>query len=466
MHGSQSSLRYVDTPRRPQRASGAVRRIAVVLLAGLLLVIGAVGARSERVRAAGVDGLRAHIRHIVFLIKENRTFDTMFGRFPGADGTTTGKLCDGAPIILQRAPDRVKDIMHNFGAGLIGVNGGKMNCFNKIPGAGTRSYVQYTQDDIPNYWRYARQFELLDHFFTPVYGPTPEEHVWTVAGSSNRLLGIPATSDLAGSTRGVQFCDDDDERVWAFPSWVHPRQSEIMELESSWTTVSLLQKKYTQRWPCILGSRTDFPTLPDALTGHGISWREYRGDNPFVQPLRMIMHLWRDTHVREVNIEDPSGFLQDAALGHLPSVAWLTPDYRTSDHPPFSICQGENWTVRMLNALMSAPQWNTTAVILTWDDFGGFYDHVKPPRPDVYGLGPRVPAIIISPWAIPGVNHAELSFDSVLNFIETVEGLPKLPQQRRDFPEGIDPPARANLADAFQFSNPLPALTLKERACG
>jgi phospholipase C len=127
---------------------------------------------------------------------------------------------------------------------------------------------------------------------------------------------------------------------------------------------------------------------------------------------------------------------------------------------------GENWTVRMLNAVMAGPDWRHTAVVLTWDDFGGFYDHVPPPHPDIYGLGPRVPAIIISPWARVTVNHQLMSFDSMLNLVETLFSLPPLPQQRTDSPKRIDVAAANNMLSAFNFEKEhTPPLILKQRAC-
>ena len=161
----------------------------------------------------------------------------------------------------------------------------------------------------------------------------------------------------------------------------------------------------------------------------------------------------------------PEQFLADAKAGALPAVSWLTPPLPRSDHPPGSICAGENWTVEYLNALMQSPDWSTTAVVLTWDDFGGFFDHVAPPHPDLYGLGPRVPTIIISPWARVTVNHEQLSFDSVLNFIETIFNLQPLPLQRTQ--SGNDTAAGNDMLSAFNFdkTTPTPRLVLHPRTC-
>jgi phospholipase C len=176
-----------------------------------------------------------------------------------------------------------------------------------------------------------------------------------------------------------------------------------------------------------------------------------------------VKHDWNDPKIRR-RILPPDRFVKDLAHGRLPSVSWLTPQLERSEHPPGSMCQGENWTVEMLNALMKSSAWRSTAVVLTWDDYGGFYDHVAPPHPDLYGFGPRVPALIISPWAKRGINKEQLSFDSVLNLIETVFDVPRLPLQRQastgDTASGDD------MLGGFDFGQkPLPKLILKQRDC-
>ena len=135
------------------------------------------GSSAQQIAAA-----RAHIDHIVFLTKENRTFDNLFARFPGADGATQGTKCDGTTVTLQRAVDREPDYGHSFTDGITAVDGGAMNCFND------GAYVTYERADIPNYWAYAKRFVLADRFFSSVYGPTGIEHLWTFASQSDRLV--------------------------------------------------------------------------------------------------------------------------------------------------------------------------------------------------------------------------------------------------------------------------------------
>ena len=176
----------------------------------------------------------------------------------------------------------------------------------------------------------------------------------------------------------------------------------------------------------------DFTTLGDEATAAGVSWRNYSS------PYGSAGYIWNAydaiRHIRfgpawRQNADFPeSGFASDVAQGHLAAITWLTPDMTTSDHPPFSICAGENWTVVQINAIMRSRFWDSTAIVLTWDDFGGFYDHVPPPVVNNIALGPRVPAIVISPYSRRGfIDHTRYDFSSMIRFAEDVFHLPYLP---------------------------------------
>src|SRR5262249_44652423 len=129
---------------------------------------------------------------------------------------------------------------------------------------------------------------------------------------------------------------------------------------------------------------------------------------------------FRNSQSWQDHVASTAQFLADAQSGRLPAMSWLFPSSPSSEHPPESVCEGEKWTVRQLNALMQGPDWNSTAVFVTYDDFGGFYDHVSPPRLDAFGLGPRVPLLIISPFAKAGaISHTVYEHSSILKFVET-----------------------------------------------
>jgi len=406
--------------------------------------------RASASSPAQIQLARQHIKHVVFIIKENRTFDTLFGLFPGADGAHWGQECDGKWIRLRQAVDRQEGAAHSFTAGIIAENGGRMNCFDRLwDDTHLQSYVQYHESQIPNYWAYARHFALADRFFSSVYGPTMVEHLWSVAGQSDRFVG---PSDTGGGTGGpADFCDDPSERAHSFRLLGPKEKARAFQLENEARVGPLVNGYWTLRWPC-----TDVTVLPDELAANGITWKYYWGGGLWSQPLRMIHHirfgpLWS-------HVVSQSDFIPDVSGGRLPAVSWVLPPVVESDHPPYSICEGENWTVRTIDAIMRSPAWSSTAIVLTWDDFGGFYDHVSPPHLDLYGLGPRVPTIIISPWAKPGfVDHTRFEFSSVLKLIEELHRLPRLGDRDR---------AANDMLDAFDFTQtPNPPLVLSSRSC-
>jgi len=391
-----------------------------------------------------VDLARSKIKHVIFVVKENRTFDNMFGLFPGADGATTGLTCDGRTVPLKRAPDRGFAAGHSFTDGITAINGGQMNCFTDV------GYSEFHPSQIPNYWAYAQHFTLADAFFSSIYGPTGVEHLWTFAAQSDRFVDHERPGQLGVGKR--QFCDDPLESAFSFRQLSRADQERVYQLEQQGASGAAQVPAYWEaRWPC-----TDIKVLPDELKAAGISWKEYRGPNEWVQPLRMVRHVRFSSMWRDVVSSD--AFIPDLNNGKLPSVSWVSPPFPLSDHPPLSMCRGENWTVRLMNAIMNSPYWKSTAVVLTWDDFGGFYDHVPPPHVDMYGLGPRVPAIIISPWSRPGyVDHTTYEFASVLHFIETIFDVP--PMTSRD--------ANANdMLGAFDFNQqPIAPMPLEQRNC-
>jgi phospholipase C len=424
-----------------------------------ILVACTSGGRDQPVSAhsAGVvaktqlEMARAHLKHVVFVVKENRTFDTLFGRFPGADGATTGKICNGQSVPLRRAHDEQADVEHHFIPGARAVDGGRMDCFNTLwNGTKLQSYVQYRQEQIPNYWALAQRYTLADRFFSSVYGPTGIEHLWTVAAQSDRFVD-QELPDQWGTGEPREFCDDAQERAFSFRKLLAEERRVVFHLEESATTASRIARFWVERWPCI-----DIRVLPDELERAGVPWRYYWGGNNWTQPLRMIRHIWHGPMRHK--IVDGTRIELDAATRRLPAMAWVTPPVALSDHPPASICEGENWTVRLLNALQRSPEWRSTAVILTWDDFGGFYDHVAPPHLDIYGLGPRVPAIVISPWARRGfVDHDTSEFSSVLKLVERLHGLRSL---------GPRDEQTNDLLEAFDFTQtPIPRLILHPRDC-
>jgi phospholipase C len=376
---------------------------------------------------AGRSGPTDVIQHIVFIVKENHTFDNYFGTFAGADGATSGANSDGDVVPLTHAPDRLPhDLCHTWTCALRAIDGGKMDGFN-IDG-GDLAYTQFTEADIPDYFAYARHFVLADHMFSSLHGPSFPNHLYTIAAQSGGVIGSP--------TYGLAWgCD------------APPRAT---------VPVMNLQGRISRQYPCF-----DFQTLADRLEDAKISWKYYaagKGDLGYDWSVYDSIRHIRDTAAWAQHVVPDTEFASDAMKGALPAVSWLTTTFAQSEHPPSSVCQGENWTVEQINAVMEGPLWNSTAIFLTWDDYGGFYDHVPPPDLDRYGLGPRVPLLIISPYAREGyISHTQYEFSSVLKFVE--ERFNLQPLTARD--EGAN-----DMTDSFDFSQaPLPPLILAKRDC-
>ncbi|HEX6331789.1 MAG TPA: alkaline phosphatase family protein [Actinomycetota bacterium] len=409
------------------------------------------------------------IEHVVFIIKENRSFNHYFATYPGADGTTEGGTiectedgCRDGPVVeLTKAEDtQPHDLTHCFRCGLVGINGGKMNGFNRmngvIPQSGERAtffgqdlsgYNYHDRETLPNYWAYADRFVLADHFFTSMYGPTLPEHLYTVAAQANWIVDNKGQTDTPGS-----YCDDDNETATRFtPRDVREHEERILELEREINANGENTYELGRYWDQI---RLCFniPVLPDQLEEAGISWKYYANENAWMNALQMIEHvrfgpMWN-------KVEPPENFVTDVENGEMPQVSWIVPSESYNEHPGGgkSVCAGENWTVHQINTIMRSEYWRSTAIVVVWDDFGGFYDNVAPPQVDIMGLGPRTPALIISPYTRRGENpeggHVDKTvyeFSSVLAFIEQVFDLE--PMTERD--ANADP-----LLGAFDFENP------------
>ncbi|MGH3118581.1 MAG: phospholipase C [Gaiellales bacterium] len=394
--------------------------------------------------APDVAALRRSIEHIVFIIKENRTFDHYFGRYPGADGARRGQTSDGRVVPLTSAPDVMgHDLGHSFEAGLVSVNGGRMDGFDRIMnGDRMTGYTQFDRSGIPSYWKYADEFVLGDRMFSSMYGPTFPEHLYTVAAQAGRVTGNKIDR---GELVPGGYCDDPSELVPRFIRLSQRERDKVMAAERR-ADVKRVKSFWETVWPCF-----DFRVLPDSLTDAGISWRYY-GNAGFYSALLAIEHIRFSDHWG-TDVVPENRFLSDIQNERLAAVSWVLPGVGFDEHPgTHSVCKGENWTVQHLNALMRSKYWPTTVVIITWDDFGGFYDHVPPPHLDVMGLGPRVPLLIISPWSKAGyVDSTTYEFSSVVKFIETRFDLKPLTERDRaadpmlgafDFEQRPDPAGR------------------------
>ena len=395
---------------------------------------------------------RMPIKHVVFIIKENRTFDNYFARYPGADGTETGKTSSGETVRLGVAEDVFEpDLGHAFLDGVKSINGGRMDGFDTVTNGETMNgYTSFTRKGIPNYWKYADKFVIGDKMFSSMYGPTFPEHLYTVAAQSGRVVG---NKDPIGGEGG--YCDDLEEQVIRFTKLSPKEKRIVMRAERNNDADTIVQ--YWER----VRACFNFKVLPDHLERKGISWHYYADDGSWMNAMLAIKHMRFSKHWG-TDITPEERFPVDIDKERLAQVSWVVPGPGVNEHPGGpSVCVGENWTVSIVNQIMRSKYWKNTAIFLTWDDFGGFYDHVVPPQYDFMGLGPRVPLLIISPWTKEGyIDSTEYEFSSVLKFIETVFGVDCM--TKRDC-------QAHDMMNAFDFEQATPPkdrkLILKERDC-
>jgi phospholipase C len=375
------------------------------------------------------------INHIVIVIRENHTYDNLFGRFPGGDGTTVGRSVAGERVKLGHTPQLiVRNPGHTGNSADTALADGQLNGFSNLQNAVQEddriSLSQYLPSDIPNLWSYAHHFTLTDHFFSTFAGPSFPNYLALLAGTSNNV--------------------DDDPIPNAQHRWgcrAHP--SGLVDAVIPGT------ERYHLVRPCFA-----LRTLPDELQSHHISWAYYmphasgHGD-----VWNAIATVPADPHAAYWHhLREESSFIRDVQTGTLPAVSWIVTSPKYSTGPTSYMCVGENHLVQQLNALMRSSLWRSTVVFVTWDDFGGFYDHVVPQSLNDISYGFRVPTLVISPYARPRtVDHTTYDFTSILRFIEDRYHLPRLSQYDRH--------AASIGRDLNVKQRPLPPLILRQRKC-
>jgi len=390
---------------RSLRASLAL--LPVILAA--LLVVGHAPTQSTPPPAAP-PGLEK-IQHFVFIMQENRSFDHYFGTYPGAEGLPPG-VCvpdpSGGPCV---APSHDASLVnqggaHNWVNALNCIHGGLMDGFivgsTQDPGD-VMGWHDYRE--IPNYWNYARLYVLQDRLFESITSYSLPAHLYMLAAQSGGYIGT-------GQTQPDSF---------AF--------AEITELL---TSGKINWKYYVNRGK-----------TAGAADGGAADVDSDETTYTFWNPLPAFPAVKNDP-TQFSRLTDATQFYTDAQNGALPQVSWIIPNSTLSEHPPASVADGMNYVTGLVNAVMNSPEWNSTAILIAWDDWGGFYDHVDPPTVDKYGLGIRVPGLVVSPYARQGyVDHKTYSFESWLRLIEERFGVNPM--------TGRDNTAN-DMTDAFDFT--------------
>lgn len=365
---------------------------------------------------------RTPIQHIIVIVKENHTFDNYFGQFPGADGARQ-VLINGVMQDPPHASDRPpNDIDHSFSGAHHAWDNGKMDQFDQLSGGTVAGFplalAQYSEADLPGYWAYAREYSIFDRYFSSVMSQSTPNHLFILAATANNAI-----TNERGAT-------------------------EIAACKAPFSSIQVLNPDGTvDRVRACL----DIPTIPNLLSQNKITWRSYN-----YYPIGLLKRVMDDPELAKNHVPEME-FIQDINRNSLPAVSWLFSS-KYDEHPVTSVCAGENWTIGQINALMKSPYWNSSLVLLTWDDFGGFYDHVPPPQIDHTGLGFRVPMLVISPYTKRGyISHRLAEHASIPRTIEELFDLP--PLNDRD--------ANANdLLDALDFTQaPRAPMILTPRQC-
>jgi phospholipase C len=440
-----------------------------------------------RIRIAPATGIHK-IRHVVVIMQENRSFDSYFGTYPGADGIPPG-VCvpdpanGGCVPPFHDSADLNFGGPHGMGNSLADIDSGRMdgfvaqaeqgsgctsgdpNCSPCTETAGAQAQDQRCIDvmgyhdarEIPNYWAYAQNYVLQDHMFEPNASWSLPQHLFMVSEWS-AFCANPM--DPSSCTNALQNANPDstlDATTFA--------TANDGQLHYAWTDLTWLLHQQNVSWGYYVfqGSEPDCEN-DAAMTCAPV---QQGPTTPGIwNPLPSFTDVSQDGQLG--NIQSLSSFFAAAKNGTLPAVSWINPNGVVSEHPPALVSAGQTYVTGLINALMQSPDWDSTAIFLSWDDWGGFYDHVVPPVVDRNGYGLRVPGIVISPYAKQGtIDHQTLSHDAYNKFIEddflggarldpSTDGRP---DPRPDVRENN--PLLGNLAFDFDFNQtPRPPLVL------
>ncbi|HEY2769749.1 MAG TPA: alkaline phosphatase family protein [Solirubrobacteraceae bacterium] len=368
------------------------------------------------------------IQHVVVIMQENRSFDTYFGTFPGADGIPHGACLPdpsngGCVAPFHDAADLNYGGPHGAANSAADVDGGAMdgyvvqaekgsgcntddpNCSPCTEGSQARCIDVMGYHDareIPNYWTYAHDFVLQDHMFEPNASWSLPQHLFEVSEWS-----AYCTNPLQPSSCTNQL-ENPNPIIHTNPLSTAARYA--------WTDMTYLLHTHDVSWGyyVLQGNEPDCE-VDTAMTCSPVS---QSAQTPSIwNPLPRFEDVHQDNQLG--NIQSLTKFYAAARNGTLPNVSWISPSQSVSEHPPGLVSAGQTYVTGLVNALMQGPDWDSTAIFLTWDDWGGFYDHVQPPVADPNGFGIRVPGIVISPYARQGViDHQTMSQDAYNKFIE------------------------------------------------
>jgi phospholipase C len=429
------------------------------------------------------------IRHIVIIMQENRSFDSYFGTYPGADGIpglagNPGKVpCLPNPSTgtcvrpYHDLQDRNLGGPHSYANAVADIDGGSMDgfveqqekglagcaqTFNPACGSGgtTADVMGYHNGaDIPNYWTYARDFVLQDHMFESDLSWSLPAHLYMVSEWSAFCSQQGDPMSCRNAIQNPQIPPDFARRIG---------RKNPSDPNYAWTDLTYLLHRYGVSWAYYVFKGSE-PDCDDDAAMSCAPVGQSAATPGIWNPLPYFTDVQQDDQL--ANIQSLSNFYSAVKAGSLPAVSWIVPNGTVSEHPPGLVTAGQTYVTGLINAIMRSPDWDSTAIFLAWDDWGGFYDHVQPPVVDEDGYGLRVPGLVISPYARRGfIDHQTLSFDAYVKFIEDdFLGGQRLdprtdgrPDPRPDVRE--DAPQLGDLTADFDFDQaPLPPLILPVR---
>lgn len=408
------------------------------------------GHTAQEANTTNVTDSNTPIEYVVVIMKENHTFDNYFYKYPGANYATEAKLSTGGttPLIAAPTGNMNSDIDHSHNAAVKGYAKGAMNGFDTITNKSS-VFTYYDETRIPAYWAYAKRYSLYDNFFTTAMAQSIPGHIASIAAWTPAANNPSCSGDACKSLKSACFS---------------PSVAQI-------TTFDALTCEIKQQYPCF-----DMYTVADVLPLN-MTWRAYSTlvGSYVNSPFNFVKSLTDDLLKHSSHVFNSNVLLDDLENQPLANLTYIHLDSGPySEHPPQDPCPGENYTVDIINRLMNRSEWEHMAILITWDDWGGFYDHVAPvgekcangasPSNGPYNPGFRVPLLAISPYVKEGyVNHDLSEQASIPKFIEDVFGLERL--------HNLDAHARdeqaGSILASFDFNQTVkPGLVLeKNTAC-
>jgi phospholipase C len=405
------------------------------------------------------------IKHVVVIYQENNSFDETLGRFCQLHaGRCDGyigpvHLEDGTVVEMKPAPDIVPDVYHDVHSQDVGINGGAMNGWNGIIGCravdGYKCLTYYTPPQIPNLTSLADKFVVSDRTFSMADSPSWGGHVYAAAATLDHFTGdnpLPEAGVVPGPAWG---CDSNKLTDWVDPV-THQTSSQPSCIPAQPGTLNPTTYPYNGAF-----MKTEaqwVPTIFDRLDAANRTWKLYSAAGSIWSICPSFAEC--EYGPQHVNVVQPTQILTDAQANKLPAYSVLLPGFgNTSQHNGNSMLAGDNWIGQVVSTISNSPSWSSTVVFITYDDFGGFYDHVKPgTNPDGTRQGVRSPMVIVSPFAKVGYTDSQpATFASILKFTEETFSLPAL---------SINDQNAYDYSDSFDFTAPGtgPRVTLGQHA--